>query len=335
MNPKNICRSAILLILGVVGTLYLASAFNIARTVGAWVRPAPDDGTQILSRLEFVRVAPSTEAGTQARTPGPEHEALDKEKAEPKPAIAPPRRAGEEAGGERQRERTERARGELPEQREHHDGGRAGAEDGERDAEVPQLRQEVAERDQAEAGGHGAVAGDDLRRGTPGHEQAGKPGPGERFVAVLADAPERPVSARSVVAEVIQWSLFLAFLVVPCVIARQFLVKPLKEFPEVSPKTLEALRSDDDTKQEKAATVVARAILLSLDGLQESNPRFDALLQDKEELENALQFPLGRATVVRKVLERREEEAKAAARKYAQMAGLTWDDGRSWRKQKR
>lgn len=241
MNPKNICRIAILLVLGVAGTLYVASAFNIAQTVGDWLRPAPDNGTQFLSRLEFVRVAPPTENRMQAKASGPEQEAFDKEKAEPNPAIDPP----------------------------------------------------------------------------------GKPGQEERFVAVLADASGSTISARSVVADVIQWSLFLAFLAVPCVIARQFLVRPLKEFPEISPKTLEALQSDDDTEQEMAATVVARAILFSLDGLQEGNPRFDALLQDKEELENALQFPLGRATVVRKVLERREEEAKAAARKYAQMAGLT------------
>lgn len=242
MKLKNICHSAILLVLGVAGTLYIASAFNIARTVGDWFRPEPEDGRQFLARLEFVRVVPPAVKAPQAGTVG-----------------------------------------------------------------------------RAETTSHGIAGTGKESEVVP----AGKPLPEERFVPVLANTPESTISARSVAAEIIQWSLFLAFLVVPCVIARQFLVRPLKEFPEVSPKTLKALQSDDDTEQEKAATVVARSILLSMDGLKDTNPNFDALLQDKEELESALQFPLGRATAVGKVLERREEEAKAAARKYAQMAGLT------------
>ncbi len=61
------------------------------------------------------------------------------------------RGAAPQADHERQRDRAERARGQLPEQRQHHHRRRAGPEDRGRDAQVPQLRQEVAERDQAEA----------------------------------------------------------------------------------------------------------------------------------------------------------------------------------------
>ena len=71
--------------------------------------------------------------------------------------------AEEAAEHERERDRTERARGELPEQCEYHHRGPACPEDGGGDAEVPELRQEIAERDQGQALATGPEPRDEIR----------------------------------------------------------------------------------------------------------------------------------------------------------------------------
>src|SRR5262249_23681450 len=58
--------------------------------------------------------------------------------------------AEEAAQHERERNRVERARGELLEQREYHHGGSARAKDRGRNVEVSKFRQEIAQRDQGQ-----------------------------------------------------------------------------------------------------------------------------------------------------------------------------------------
>lgn len=149
----------------------------------------------------------------------------------------------------------------------------------------------------------------------------------ERFVTVGEDPSKTFFSLRDIVAGTIQTVLFLAFLGIPFAIARMFLLKPLKEIPLVSPDMLGAVHSDDDRKMEMAAGTIARAMVLSaereLQRLDTDAARTDELQQDMEELKQALKYPIGRATAVLNVLDRREKQAKNVARKYAQMAGLT------------
>lgn len=125
----------------------------------------------------------------------------------------------------------------------------------------------------------------------------------------------------------IQWVLFVVLLALPIGIAYRFLVLPLKEFPLVSPEVLAEVVSDDDVRKESAATVIIKAMLLSAKGrltkLGTDDESRDDLEDDIDKLESALRFPVGRATAVRAILERRENQASDIAKKYAVMAGLT------------
>lgn len=148
-----------------------------------------------------------------------------------------------------------------------------------------------------------------------------------RFVAVLKNNSGGTISPRTVIAGVVQAVLFLAFLSIPCGIAYFCLIKPLREYPYVSRTHLEAVRSKSHKVNEPAAKVIAKSMVLSakreLQRLKPDDARTGQLKQDKVELDAALRDGLGVATAVQVVLKRREELAQAAARKYAQMAGLT------------
>ena len=64
----------------------------------------------------------------------------------------------EAAQHERERNRVERPRGQLPEQRQHHHRRPVGAEDRSGNAQVSQLRQEIAQRNQRETSDQVVVA---------------------------------------------------------------------------------------------------------------------------------------------------------------------------------
>ena len=125
----------------------------------------------------------------------------------------------------------------------------------------------------------------------------------------------------------IQWCVFFILLALPVGIAYRFLVLPLKEYPLVSPETLSNLASEDDEKKETAATIIIKAMILSskrrLENLAADDESRDNLEEDIDGLESALSYPVGRATAVRSVLERREKQATDNAKKFAAMAGLT------------
>jgi DNA-directed RNA polymerase subunit alpha len=71
--------------------------------------------------------------------------------------------AQEVAQHERERDRAERPRGELLEQREHYRRRSVGDEERKRNAQVSQLRQEVVERNQGQADGFGSFPRHELR----------------------------------------------------------------------------------------------------------------------------------------------------------------------------
>ena len=77
--------------------------------------------------------------------------------------------AEEAAQHERKRDRAERPRGELLEQRQHHHGRPACPEDRGRNAEVSQLRQEIAQRNQRQAATAPVGSRDEIRSGPCGH----------------------------------------------------------------------------------------------------------------------------------------------------------------------
>ena len=76
--------------------------------------------------------------------------------------------AQEAAQHERQRNRVERPRRQLPEQRQHHHRRPVGDEDRAGNAQVPQLRQEIAQRNQRQAHRPRPFPGHDLRGGIAG-----------------------------------------------------------------------------------------------------------------------------------------------------------------------
>ncbi len=125
----------------------------------------------------------------------------------------------------------------------------------------------------------------------------------------------------------IQWCVFFILLALPVGIAYRFLVLPLKEYPLVSPEILSNLASEDDEKKETAATIIIKAMILSakrrLENLPADDESRDNLEEDISGLESALSYPVGRATAVISVLERREKQATDNAKKFAAMAGLT------------
>ena len=150
-------------------------------------------------------------------------------------------------------------------------------------------------------------------------------GKGETVSIVMKKSPKMKLVLRFI-RGTIQWVLFVVLLALPIGIAYRFLVSPLKEFPLVSSEVLSNVALDDDVKKEAAATVIIKAMILSGKGrlakLTDDEGR-DDLEEDIDSLESAMRFPVGRATAVRAVLERREKQASDIAKKYAAMAGLT------------
>lgn len=121
--------------------------------------------------------------------------------------------------------------------------------------------------------------------------------------------------------------IFLMLLGIPCWISYRFLLKPLKEFPIVSPNVLEELKSDKSVTQERAAEIVARAMVESVkreqQKIKEDDSRWGELKKEEERLGEALRKPIGCARIILEMLKQRESRAKAVAREFASMAGLT------------
>ena len=151
-------------------------------------------------------------------------------------------------------------------------------------------------------------------------------GKGETVSIVMKKSPKMKLVLRFI-RGTIQWVLFVVLLALPIGIAYRFLVSPLKEFPLVSSEVLSNVALDDDVKKEAAATVIIKAMILSgkerLAKLTTDDEVRGDLEEDIDRLESAMRFPVGRATAVRAVLERREKQASDIAKKYAAMAGLT------------
>ena len=85
--------------------------------------------------------------------------------------------AEEASQHERERDRTQRARGELLEQRQHHHRRPARAEIRSGDAQVSQLRQEIAQRNQGQAAAVAVRPGDEIRSGLGRHPGAAATAP--------------------------------------------------------------------------------------------------------------------------------------------------------------
>ena len=148
-----------------------------------------------------------------------------------------------------------------------------------------------------------------------------------RIIAEHRQNPSAVARVQAAVATMAQFTVFLVLIIVPCWIFYRFLFRPLKEFPIVAPSVLEDLRSDKSVTQEKAARIVAKAMMVSVERelktLKQGDECLNELKNDREKLLEALRKSIGGARMISEMLEQREIRAKIAARKFALMAGLT------------
>ena len=290
MNTKCFLKWAVMLLLVVFGTIYLASAILISeRIAGAFdFRASQKRSFRI---VETPRDSKKTAATTASQNPKGE---------------SPDNGAKGDNVEDKSPKRTEAA---TASQNSKGDSLDNGAKDDNLEDSSP--KRAAAKDKNGESPDNGAK-GDNVEDKSPKRVEAK-----DKTGVVFTVVPEEPQNTGRWILRLVPnavGSVVFVFLVaLPFGLLHYFLVRPLRNIPIVSPELIRNLDADDTQTREDSGVAIALAMLAS-------GSVKDA---ERESLTHSIERPSNIAEDVRGALAAREVAAKAKAVQIATMAGLT------------